>query len=41
MKNIKKFIRRTIKNYMLNSEDYVPIYVDTKLSSFVYRKVGE
>lgn len=41
MKNIKKFIRRTIRNYKLNNEDYVPIYVDTKLSSFVFRKVGE
>lgn len=38
---MKKFIRKMIKNYMLKSDEFVPIYVDTKLSSFVYRKVGE
>ena len=38
---MKRFIRKIIKNYMLNSDEFVPIYVDTKLSSFVYRKEEE
>ena len=38
---MKKFIRKMIKNYMLKSDEFFPIYVDTKLSSFMYRKVGE
>lgn len=38
---MKKFFRKMIKNYMLKSDEFVPIYIDTKLSSFVYRKEGE
>ena len=41
MKRIKDYIHGNLVDYMLNNEDFIPIYTGEKLVEFVYRKVED
>lgn len=34
---MKKVLRNILRHYMMNSDEFVPIYVDEKLKGFAYR----
>lgn len=41
MKKIKGFIRGKLIDYMLNDEEFIPIYSGDDLIDMVYRKIEE